>query len=123
MLGNDKDPAEQGRGREGVPPDEESLDLTVPYVHGSATFRGKALVAFVALVMTQTLVHLAWSGGFVRKPDTLRTMMNELGKVVAYRDGSVWRRKYALIKKQKAIFGSLGLKEEDIDAEIGEIKG
>lgn len=88
------------------------LDMTKTYMHGLDTYEGKMFVAFVALVMVETfrwyekdlLGHIT---------STTATALAELEKYQILRKHNLtWMPNYAMTKKQKDLFGALGLSEE-----------
>lgn len=90
------------------------LDMTKTYCHGLDTYEGKMFVAFVALVLAEAF-RWAQRELLGRITSTTATAIGELEKYqVMRKEDQTWMPVYAMTKKQKELFGSLGLSEPTV---------
>ncbi|MDO4664202.1 MAG: hypothetical protein Q4A59_04895 [Erysipelotrichaceae bacterium] len=85
-------------------------------VHSTEEFRGKMLTAFVGLIMVESFRALTRYSMEKRISDTVETDLALLNKyqIQQNKNQDGWLPSYAMTKKQKALFASLGLKEKDV---------
>ena len=93
-------------------------------MHSKQNFEGKMLVSFVGLVMCQSLLWFCRQAEGITTSDTLGTILGTLNKYEIHENESRsgWLPSYAMTKKQKVLFASLCLSEEDIKKQVLDLK-
>lgn len=97
--------------------------LSVTYAHSSKTYAGKMFMAFIASII---FASITWRLRSILSKETstsLATVMAELNKYkIDLRSDGTWEPVYAMSKRQKQIFGALGLTEDSLIDEISKLK-
>ena len=103
---------------------KDHLKMSKSHMHSKQNFEGKMLVSFVGLVICQALLWFCRKAQGMTTSDTLGTILGTLNKyeIQQYESRSGWLPSYAMTKKQKALFDSLCLSEEDIKKQVLDLK-
>ena len=103
---------------------KDHLKMSKSHMHSKQNFEGKMLVSFVGLVMCQSLLWFCRQAEGITTSDTLGTILGTLNKYEIHENESRsgWLPSYAMTKKQKALFASLCLSEEDIKKQVLDLK-
>ncbi len=115
------------RHRDAVEKSFESIKrhfgLSVTYAHSSKTYAGKMFMAFIASIIFASITWRLRSILSIETSTSLATVMAELNKYkIDLRSDGTWEPVYAMSKRQKQIFGALGLTEDSLIDEISKLK-
>ncbi len=99
---------------------KDHLKMSKSHMHSTKGFEGKMMVAFVGLVICESLRYFTSKTHGLTTSDTLGTILGNLNKYEIHQNaaGDGWLPSYAMTKKQKALFESLCLSEEDIKKQV-----
>ena len=101
----------------------QHFDLRNTCRHNRKTYEGMMFMSFIALIALCSFMHFEADVLHACTSETVAMLFVELNKykIEQNKDGS-WRPAYAMNKKQKAIFGKLGLTEEEIEKQVYSLK-
>lgn len=99
---------------------KDHLNMSKSHMHSAKGYKGKMIVAFVGLVMCESLRYFTSLSPEKTTSDTLSKTLGILDKYEIHqasgRNG--WLPSYAMTKKQKAIFKALQMTEEDVKKQV-----
>ena len=103
---------------------KSTFDAAKTYCHNGITYEGKMFVLFIAILMSQGLFYYLRKYMKEISSRTLRTVMNELNKVLIYKSNkqNKWLLKYALTKQIKEIYNYLNIDENKVQSYLDEVK-
>lgn len=103
---------------------KDHLKMSKSHMRSKRNFEGKMLVCFVGLVMCQSLLWFCRQAEGITTSDTLGKILGTLDKYEINENEKCngWIPSYAMTKKQKALFKTLCLSEEDIKKQVFALK-
>lgn len=99
---------------------KDHLGMTKSHMHTSKGYKGKMMVAFVGLVMCESLRYFVSLSSDRTTSDTLSKTLGILNKYEIHRASGRegWLPSYAMTKKQKSIYKALQMSEEDVKKQV-----